>query len=120
MEILAVRYDSAAAALRKIEKGAALLNEKKPHWYDDIDLGSLELADDTACVLGQLFGAYEDGVKYLFTEPLFTERELCAVSAEHGFDTDGVVSYMVLTALWTELIDALQSARERDWELQPV
>lgn len=51
-------YDDALAAARS---GAALLDKKEPGWKDKIDLAKLDLADGCLCVLGQVYGMFEDG-----------------------------------------------------------
>lgn len=47
-------------------KGAALLDEKMPGWADKIDLDELQLNDQCNCVLGQVYGGYDDGTAELF------------------------------------------------------
>lgn len=39
----------------RVKRGAALLDEKRPGWADEIDLDLLNLRSCTTCVLGQVF-----------------------------------------------------------------
>lgn len=60
-----VAYDE--AILERVKLGMALMEEKHgAEWVDHIDLKTLNLASGSACVLGQIYGDYEDGEKILF------------------------------------------------------
>jgi hypothetical protein len=41
--------------------GAALLDDLVPDWYNTVDLETLNMYDPQLCVLGQVFGHYNDG-----------------------------------------------------------
>lgn len=43
-------------AATAVSWGASLLDEKIPDWYTKIDVGILDLANVTACIVGQLAG----------------------------------------------------------------
>lgn len=43
-----------------VARGVALLDEKKPGWYKQIDVKKLHLSSCTDCVLGQLYGSEAD------------------------------------------------------------
>jgi hypothetical protein len=45
----------------RVERGAARLDERRPGWWDEVDVGRLLLEDECRCVLGQLWGWYPDG-----------------------------------------------------------
>lgn len=57
--IQAVTYD---AARKRVERGAAYLDDVDPGWHDRVDPSTLELADGSACVLGQLHGDFRLGL----------------------------------------------------------
>lgn len=40
----------------RVEKGAALLDEKNPGWAEKIDVDTLEIGDYCGCVIGQAYG----------------------------------------------------------------
>lgn len=48
-----------------VEKGAQLLDQKKPGWYLKIDIARLEMETCRRCVLGQLYGEYDVGLAHL-------------------------------------------------------
>lgn len=50
----------------RAKAGAMLLDIVRPGWAQEIDLGSLDLGDCDVCVLGQLYGDYEEGAAKLF------------------------------------------------------
>lgn len=49
----------------KVAAGMALLDQERPGWRQEIDLGTLDLGSCSVCVLGQIFGDYEDGLSEL-------------------------------------------------------
>lgn len=85
----------------EVQAGAELLDEKISKWYWLIDLDTLDIADPTGCVLGQLFEDYVTG--------LDTFDEI-GRAAEYGFnaygdgDRDEFEEYRSLTAQWREVI----------------
>ena len=51
----------------RVERGAALLDEKQPGWLDIIDLDLLDISSRCGCVIGQLAGltkASDRGLAY--------------------------------------------------------
>lgn len=44
-----------------VQRGMMLLDEERPGWEDELDLGTLNVADPHNCVLGQLYGEYQEG-----------------------------------------------------------
>ena len=89
----------------RVERGAALLDEKRPGWVDVIDLDDLNLGDGCTCIGGQLCGSKtgteEDYV--IFVRDLGLDR---AGEAACGFDDPGDDDddYAALTAAWRDLI----------------
>lgn len=53
---MASKYDPA------IDKGIALLDAKVPEWCTKMQLDHLKMGDGASCVLGQVFGDYDDGL----------------------------------------------------------
>lgn len=49
-------------ARERARRGAAYLDDVAPGWMEDVDPLSLDLADGTACVLGQLHGSFAIGL----------------------------------------------------------
>jgi hypothetical protein len=90
-----------ALVKERVLRGIELLNEHIPGWEDRIDCQHLLLANADQCVLGQLFGDYEEGTSAL---ELSTED-----AVDHGFllsDYDGGagINYTLLTHSWKQEI----------------
>src|SRR6266700_3484961 len=49
----------------QVERGIALLDEKKPTWREKFVPAALEMSWYTTCILGQVYGEYMDGLWYL-------------------------------------------------------
>lgn len=80
----------------RVERGAALLDERAPGWATKVDLETFVLADCKRCVLGQVFFSYFNG------------RDTLGLSmhegTEHGFDVYGRDTH-------------LYAPLEQDWRL---
>ncbi len=50
------------AARQRVRQGAAYLDEADPGWHTRLNPATLELADGTHCVLGQLHGGFRNGL----------------------------------------------------------
>ena len=87
-----------------VQRGMALLDEKRPGWLGHIDLTTLDLREPCRCVLGQEFGHYEDGREA-------TDLDQQSVVAL-GFDIDASTAtsypsaYYRLTRVWKRAIRA--------------
>jgi hypothetical protein len=56
-------------AVAAVARGVELLDEAGPAgWREVIDLGLLNLSSGRLCVLGQLYGSYQDGLQELDVE----------------------------------------------------
>jgi hypothetical protein len=95
-----------ATIAERVARGAALLDEREPGWWQRIDLDRLYIGSTCDCVLGQLHGgSYVDGVQDL---------DLLYGTEDHGFmwHTRGVTDYDAeeaeaneLEAEWRTLIE---------------
>ena len=91
-----------------VARGAALLDDKDPGWAAKIDVARLAMRNSCACVIGQLFKRYREGLNAL---GLRDANE----AAEHGFDLvllDSLDAAVItaLEALWVEQINARVAA----------
>ena len=99
----------------RIERGAALLDEKIPEWESRLDLAFLHMASGCQCVLGQA----DEGDFWLALRKLFpyvqNESDLWQLAFEYGFniqphgDRYGLTEederyYASLTAEWKKFI----------------
>lgn len=104
-----------------VAKGAALLDEKLPNWWANIDTSSLNLADEGRCILGQTWWFYEasqqklqdsgyNGWMTLLSRYDCDKRELAAA---HGFNISDEVGKLINFQIeW----DSSYNAWELAWE----
>lgn len=96
----------------RVERGAALLDERYPGWEHSVDLAKLDLSDSCRCILGQLFdkdgyyidGGYTLGVKQL---DLFLSGDSRLSARYFGFNADRRrrgVHFSELDEAWIALI----------------
>lgn len=76
----------------EIERGVAVLDNVKPQWYHHVDLDALNLDNCYHCVLGQLFGDFEDGVSDLRRITGWSGGDGWQFAAEYGFSV-GVMEF---------------------------
>lgn len=107
----------------RIEKGAALLDEKRPGWWQEIDLLTLDIASRCGCVVGQLAGiteASDRGLAYVaamrrpgvgYSAEIMMGFE-APTTREFGGDRLPVIAaeYAALTEAWRGLIVARRAA----------
>jgi hypothetical protein len=55
----------AATVTNRVRRGMKLLDEAQPGWEKKIKLVDLSLEDAEHCVLGQLYGTYDEGLERL-------------------------------------------------------
>jgi hypothetical protein len=98
----------------RVERGAALLDERRPGWWDEVDVGSLDLRQCDLCILGQLWGDYLDGRGEVVR--LGYGYRAQEESIRHGFDVsrrihaDLHADYAALTDLWRAAIERRRAA----------
>ncbi len=50
-------------AAERVKAGAALLDRKRPGWANKVVAGTLDMSECDRCVLGQIFGDFELGLR---------------------------------------------------------
>jgi hypothetical protein len=100
--------------LSPAERGAQLLDRVMPHWRHMIDLARLDLIDSQDCILGQLWGDFDDGMNALFgKEWTVTDARSCGFDQYEpggswrtwsGSLSDWESFYRTLTQHWRVLI----------------
>lgn len=87
----------------RVDRGAALLDEKRPGWWRHIDLDRLDIASACDCVVGQLGDGFYLGF-------VVDELDLHGTDDEalYGLTREspglGGKEYGILTAAWRDLI----------------
>jgi hypothetical protein len=88
----------------RVAAGVAWLDENVPGWAERIDLEQLNLASCQRCVLGQLFGDFNDAPQ---------PASGLVTSAHLGFDRHhgepNFTAYSALTAEWRRVIEQRQA-----------
>lgn len=95
-----------------VKRGIKFLDENVPDWHDRVDVQKLDLGSCQECILGQLYGSFDDGYRELGLSTI--------ESAELGLDSqpvslpvadyhffDGMISgeYGLLTEAWKLALD---------------
>lgn len=75
----------------QINAGIKLLDSTTPGWREKIDLDQLDLGSCSVCVLGQVFGDYDEGID-----------QLGVSGYDYGFNT--MSNMPALTAAWKEAL----------------
>ena len=102
----------------RVSKGAQLLDEKRPGWWRDIDLLTLDIASRCGCVIGQVGGlakAADRGLCYQvvsdrlgvgYYDEIPMGFEAAATREESGLIRPNAVAaeYAALTEAWRDLI----------------
>ena len=90
-----------------VERGASLLDEKRPGWENEIDVDRLDMNNFKNCVLGQVYGEYDAGLVQLGIRILSTEAirsGFDAVTRESCPETTFSGRYNALTEDWKQQI----------------
>jgi hypothetical protein len=91
----------------RVATGAALLDRAWPGWHAQVDPDRLDAADVGRCILGQLFGGYQQGLAELTAcrcdEVAAYHASPVAWAAWHGFDldvTESRAAFVELARAW--------------------
>lgn len=109
----------------RVERGAALLDDKRPGWWQQIDLDTLDVRAKCDCVLGQVAAAPGDFRYDRYVHGLDIVRLDGWQAPHYGFDYDVrineeacceeneraiIAAYAALTQAWRDLILARRAA----------
>ncbi len=122
-------------AVQRVRRGAALLDEKVPDWYQRIATGVLSMDNACQCIIGQLFcfpnekypqselayleanayyGGYAKGVRELSGVDFAPHNppDKRSFEVEHGFNAEGFSDreFIYLENAWQEEIKARKDA----------
>lgn len=99
----------ASALKARVAAGAAYLDEVRPGWHDAVNVERLSMDHPEDCVIGQVFGDYDDYVNAQGIGRDLAEG-LGLFSQYQGDTADWLNSYAILTDLWREVITGRQGA----------
>lgn len=91
-----------------VARGAELLDEKRPGWFEGISLRALAIESMSNCVLGQVYGGYFFGLVHLFGETSGSDEDRWShgfTVAPHHPNVGGIRGYELLGKAWREAID---------------
>jgi hypothetical protein len=84
----------------RVARGAAFLDEKAPGWEKRINTQILDVADPAVCVVGQIYGGWERGLR-----KMELNESPYVFTFNHGFQDPSD------TAEWIKLINKRDLAR---------
>ena len=97
--------DADAIAWVVARRGERLLDRVQPDWRDKVDRERLCMSDGCDCILGQVYGDYNDGLIALDEEMRLGEQPVHA--SQYGFSTLDLpnhVGYPHLQDAWLEIL----------------
>lgn len=86
------------ATYEKVKRGMALLDQFEPGWVDKVDLQALQISHPMFCVLGQVYGEFDEATKQFWGSESSAYR--LAMAQAHGFDRSVGSEYAELTDVW--------------------
>lgn len=91
-------------ALIRVNAGIALLNSLNPGWVKKIKMRDLDLGNGQTCVLGELYGSFDNGKSQLgLSNELTTALGFFVPDEENSND-----EYDTLTDVWAKKIRKLK------------
>lgn len=97
---------------QRVLNGVRKLDREVPGWADQINLGRFRITSGSACVLGQVYGEYETGVRRLFHVPHDDGQRF---GYEYGFvgentESEFATDWKVLQRDWKKVIAERQTS----------
>lgn len=81
-----------------VAQGITLLSKHDPNWRMKIVMSRLSMMSCADCILGQLFGSYEEGL-------LILDIGRDDLPNQYGFRAVDPTNYRVLQGIWLERLD---------------
>ena len=91
-----------------VAQGAKLLDDRVPNWREEIDIDKLNMGSCLRCVLGQIYGEYEDGIDALNLDRTKDE------DLKHGFDAIGSYGQDIIRESWIAEINKRTQIKETE------
>lgn len=105
-------YEDVGIAVERVNRGALLLDEENPSWMEKVVPDNLQMSSARWCIVGQVYGDYDDGVGIPFGMQVIGEElnqdnrdEVTEKAIEHGFMDNGV-PFDLLDRVWVYLLTA--------------
>lgn len=97
----------------RVERGANLLDERAPGWYDRIKIQTLVMSEPCKCVIGQVFLIEPDGLDHDQYKAITSDLGLPGqLDVYYGFEVsddddalDYNAEYQLLHDAWIDLIE---------------
>jgi hypothetical protein len=94
--------------IERVNRGAALLDEKKPKWVYGVIPENLDMSCSDLCIIGQSYGTYSAvgipfGMSEAEVESLPT-NEMDQKGIDHGFLEDDSSPFALLDRVWSLLL----------------
>lgn len=104
-----------------VRSGALLLDSWRPGWADEVNLKRLDMLDPNDCVIGQVFGDFDEGCDELgiYNEPFAQSGFgfMVAIVGDHETEREQARAttrvYRELTKLWRREVLARTTGRRR-------
>lgn len=90
--------------------GVAFMDKTMPGWRSKIDRGSLNIMYDCGCVIGQVFGSFNDQMRPLFAGDYKKAADLGFYAYAH-LKPSGKQEYAALTEAWQKIFSAEDEAK---------
>lgn len=84
--------------------GADVLDSMYPDWYCKVELDTLSMSSCTRCILGQLWGSYDQGLEHVYKYL----RKIEGIPSAFGFDAAHAnpVHWGLLNHAWGKEVQA--------------
>ena len=106
-----LRQDKPPDMRARVVRGAALLDEMKPGWYNKINVGALVMSDCAMCIVGQVMEVGQRNPMHEWDDAIYALTGISnagfpgeAEAHQWGFEVDGDESYTALRELWVQQI----------------
>lgn len=101
----------------RVARGAAHLDEVRPGWWNEIDVGTLTLRDPCCCIVGQLVGGSSFSRFSADVARLFPELPTVSIATATFYGVDigsGLWRFSDLQDTWIEAIAARVLAHDAE------
>lgn len=124
-------WEAIPEAVARVNRGAALLDEKQPGWAQSVAPAKLDMASSSFCIIGQSYGEFTQYYGIPFGMRLLDadlgvwsekeEKELDRLARDHGFleIDDDIVPFDLLDRVWVYLLTERSSQGFKPLLLEP-